>query len=1857
MFPRGASVFSRARGQVSRGQERGRGRGFSHGDRGREGFDVSRGGYFGRGRGRGVWAGFSDQEQTDIMTSRLSTTHISSEGTDDLIVPSPSGGEIDLAMQVLQSDSLDALQSPVQIRKFLQSCLLNLSNHHSVDTSAVFYNLASEKGLAKLYHIMLYPEPVEDGGDITSSIVTFQTITLPLIGVLTRQSLCQSILTHQSNRVYGLVQELCHPFLGLRVLPIMHSLSKQDLTDVPSSASLLHPQYEPHEHQQQQQHQQHQDSHNSIAMPHCALIAILRLIYQLVMRFPNSISGTATLIRDLSILVDRCRLQSETGSAKQVLFNSTLTTEMARLSTIVQNNIRVSRGCEEQSLQTTSSSIPSQSTSSPDDFAPHDPRRDNNHAMIDKINIFPTRGEVLCSTEPFLPINDHKEPSMHFLPRGWSRHLDIHFRLCRQDFMYPLCTGIQAFFDLLGTTDKCSGQDFVDPKEPRSHIKDNVRLDVYGNVKFLDVSVLGNQAGQTTVIFDQPIKVRDLDCKERREFWELSQNRLMYGDIVCFVRRSHVQFRDHQVVVALIQKRDIDELCKSELTAHIHVSLLDPASYPVVFAPLQSPSSNSEQWFMVECSGVFFESVRPVLKALQGSQTWALPFGKYIAPTDEEIAHAAQSLNVGAIDPPVYTNMPEFEFDLSVLLLDENVCGLNVRDPESVNRAVTVLRERGSLDNTQALTLVETLGREIALISGPPGSGKTKIGVDLMRVLLHNKKAMNCGPILVVCYTNHALDQFLERLLDEGITSIIRIGSQSKSHRLQEYNLKPILIKRKKPYAVKRELVDVFTASEKAAQAIRDLTLVLKSGYFDWKHVREHLNPAQRHQFEASPPLPVARRDKMTSHRGQMTGKVAYERWATGKDLDEKRAGNHNFATLNEDALETVGAPHYDTPVSDRAISLLGGDVWSMSMEERCCLIEHWRPDIIRSIEEELGRHQQCLKSAEERKYRVYDELRRLIISGMDIIGMTTTSSAKFHDLLASVAPKVILCEEAGEVLESHILTALSPSTQHLILIGDHLQFRPTVWTYNLSSESSVGKKYNLDKSLFERLLTSDTNPLPVSRLATQRRMRPEISNLIRNTYYPDLEDGGPVFQYPDVGGMDSNLFFMDHGHSEDKKYSFGLQSFSNTFEVEMIEALAVHLIKNGYDQPGDIVILTPYVGQLAKIRNHLKDRFVILVHDRDAEWLDAGGVEGFYEKLKGTQSHKKSHTTEDVWKHHITVRTIDNFQGEEAKIVLISLVRSETDFDDDDLFGSIGFLKSPGRANMLLSRAQHGMFLIGNAGTMARSEHGIWPAMLTELQQSGRVGQGFPIVCKNHPETRRVVCSAEDLQAAAPDGGCSLPCGFTLSCGHLCPRFFAPLPLACGHVLEITRCWQLWDPTNIACTAEVDKKLGSYELYCGHQCPSICGEPCPSVKFCPECSETATETLVSDKGRDIRLAEVDIDRDPLMVPPCGHALTVSTLDEMMDLGRYYQEQKDESSGSVLYVGLRELHGSPSDEVVCVECSQPIGASFFRYGRLIKHSQLLHLMQRFRKTQMSGNKQRCEDASRSLSQAKDALLQNMTKTTAPPCPVSTRSIDRRVTVQDGVLVGDLGEIASLYHISWRHQSVWKKAIEPAAIALAFFGQSLVEQSSIKDLTTLLVQKSLPLGQGSQWPRRRSAPTLASQNPPFSPTDEELSQVIRTLGLEDAVRTDEDVKLCNIGSSCLILSSILDLAVEAMQAAGGVDSGWYWFVGDLIDCYQLYNSQHKKMALDCGQASTASIAGEMVLEGYYQKVRWMFEKPLGGMGSSKKFEQALQNLEQAFRAEVSEQRDDDLGPEHEQILVRLGEGMMALLQKQKQQHEE
>jgi hypothetical protein len=81
-------------------------------------------------------------------------------------------------------------------------------------------------------------------------------------------------------------------------------------------------------------------------------------------------------------------------------------------------------------------------------------------------------------------------------------------------------------------------------------------------------------------------------------------------------------------------------------------------------------------------------------------------------------------------------------------------------------------------------------------------------------------------------------------------------------------------------------------------------------------------------------------------------------------------------------------------------------------------------------------------------------------------------------------------------------------------------------------------------------------------------------------------------------------------------------------------------------------------------------------------------------------------------------------WQGEEAKVVVLSLVRNNKR-------GDIGFLKMQNRINVLLSRAQHGMYLLGNLDTLlagAGDKAPMWRQVLTMLAADAMVGSWFQV-------------------------------------------------------------------------------------------------------------------------------------------------------------------------------------------------------------------------------------------------------------------------------------------------------------------------------------------------------------------------------------------------------------------------------------------------------------------------------------------------------------------------------------------------
>ncbi|XMA08200.1 hypothetical protein WAI453_000991 [Rhynchosporium graminicola] len=229
---------------------------------------------------------------------------------------------------------------------------------------------------------------------------------------------------------------------------------------------------------------------------------------------------------------------------------------------------------------------------------------------------------------------------------------------------------------------------------------------------------------------------------------------------------------------------------------------------------------------------------------------------------------------------------------------------------------------------------------------------------------------------------------------------------------------------------------------------------------------------------------------------------------------------------------------------------------------------------------------------------------------------------------------------------------------------------------------------------------------------------------------------------------MRHNVFFLDHDNLQDGGSNDNHQkSHSNVWEVDMTHALVRHIVRQGVYSSSDIAVLTPYTGQLQALRAKYRREFEIVLSDRDEEALlkegfvdsDVGASSGVANPQAGKKPLARKQMSE-----LLRMATVDNFQGGEAKVIIVSLVRSNKE-------KKVGFLKTSNRINVLLSRAQHGLYLIGNAETY--SNFPMCSDVLNLLGADEAVGQSFSLCCPRHPDTEIAASRPENFERLSPEG------------------------------------------------------------------------------------------------------------------------------------------------------------------------------------------------------------------------------------------------------------------------------------------------------------------------------------------------------------------------------------------------------------------------------------------------------------------------------------------------------------------------
>ena len=366
-------------------------------------------------------------------------------------------------------------------------------------------------------------------------------------------------------------------------------------------------------------------------------------------------------------------------------------------------------------------------------------------------------------------------------------YLDIQFRLLREDLYSPLRDGLSGFKHYLALPAN---------KNKLPTCIENVRF--YHQVQISDFD--GKEKNREMNQYLLKFSIKGLE----RINWETSK-RLLHGSLLCL---SSDNFSSLHLFT--VSQRFADQLSRGRVVATLEDS------------EKLSVKLQREVYTMAE-SPVYFEAYRSFLSALQSISPFHFPMKKYILGHSLDVKpprylrdKVSGHSNTAQKNYGIYSCLLKYcflfqivRYNFSAVLSpsiedDEEECThWNRNSLSSVNLFDLHTRPKSKdlgLDPSQTEALYAALTQKLAVIQGPPGTGKTFLGLKVVELLLKNKTFWSQSPrsepspILVICYTNHALDQFLEGIL-KFTQNIVRVGGRSNCESLKAFSLREWNIK------------------------------------------------------------------------------------------------------------------------------------------------------------------------------------------------------------------------------------------------------------------------------------------------------------------------------------------------------------------------------------------------------------------------------------------------------------------------------------------------------------------------------------------------------------------------------------------------------------------------------------------------------------------------------------------------------------------------------------------------------------------------------------------------------------------------------------------------------------------------------------------------------------------------------------------------------------------------------------------------------------------------------------------------------------------------------------------------------
>lgn len=555
------------------------------------------------------------------------------------------------------------------------------------------------------------------------------------------------------------------------------------------------------------------------------------------------------------------------------------------------------------------------------------------------------------------------------------------------------------------------------------------------------------------------------------------------------------------------------------------------------------------------------------------------------------------------------------------------------RMPRQANDVGHLKLDEYELNATQeeALRTAISLG-PVSLLQGPPGTGKTKFIASFVHLMLSKSLA---GNILVVSQSHEAVNNVMEKVAGLVRSSsldvaMVRIGLQSM--------VSPAL-RNIQEDAIRQSYREQFDAEAKERVRAVGKAMGLPKGYV---HAATDLHTTL----------------------GGLLRRIEHLSHALGSESTD--SSDEHIERLRKVFLELAGRLGVRVAASDDF-----GDALQSRLDDLA--VEHGSPSPAKC--ERLGQIARLSTEFSKVLRSPHSNFTSYLARCSNVVAGTCVGVGKQRLGIVDVPYDWVIVDEAARASPMELVVAMQAG-KRVLLVGDHLQLPPS---YPREVEKQAAGQLGISRRDFRRMNNfqrafSSTYGQTVGRtLRTQYRMAASINQLVSHCFYKDsLEvgreppgeeyDGLPAFLSKQVVWVDTQDQGSGGFHRPTGSHEGALENETEAAAVvEVVRAIVgtesfmQHVARRDGEHEPVIGIIAMYAAQRDLIRRKLEQ----------AEW-----AAGFRDRF--------------------TVGTVDSYQGKENRIIVLSVVRNNTE-------PTVGFLSEPERINVAMSRAKDRLVIVSS--------------------------------------------------------------------------------------------------------------------------------------------------------------------------------------------------------------------------------------------------------------------------------------------------------------------------------------------------------------------------------------------------------------------------------------------------------------------------------------------------------------------------------------------------------------------------------